>query len=302
MTLVVVLAVLAGLGLCVAVDALAPARPALSTVLAALNTTALPEPAATARGEQLPGWLGRLLGPGLRAAHRAGLPRPSVLQDLALLDRDPATHLAGQLVGGLAGLLAPSALLALAAVAGAPVGWQLPLWTGLAGAVTGVVLPHLSVRSQAAKRRTELRHSLTVLLSLVATALAGAAGVEQAITDASRIGTNWGATRLRATIDAAAAARVAPWAALGRLGTDTGIPALRDLASAVLLAEREGASVADTLTVRAATLRARQAANLKAAAKSASQRMVLPLLLLGLGYLLFLLYPAIQAVKASLGS
>src|SRR5205823_6151369 len=111
MTLVVVLGVLSGLGLCVAVDALVPARPA------------------------------------------------------------------------------PSAVLALAASAGLPVGWQLPLWTGLAGAVTGVVLPHLSVRSQAAKRRTELRHSLTVLLSLVVTALAGAAGVEQAITDASRIGT-----------------------------------------------------------------------------------------------------------------
>jgi tight adherence protein C len=301
MTLIVVLGVLAGAGLWVALDALIPAQPRLSAVLAALNTTALPAPAVTTRGGQdLPGWLSRLLAPGLRAARRAGLPRPGTLQNLALLDRDPGAHLATQIGGGLAGLLAPSALGVLATAAGLPVGWQLPLWTGIAAAAAGATIPALSLHTEAAKRRSELRHSLSALLDLVVIALAGGAGVEQAITDASRIGTSWGAARLRAAIDAAATARVAPWRTLGRLGTDTGVTQLRDLASAVLLAEQEGASVADTLTARANTLRARQAAELKADAKAANQRMVLPLMLLGLCYLIFLLFPAIEAVKASL--
>ena len=61
MTLIVVLGVLAGAGLWVALDALIPAQPRLSAVLAALNTTALPAPAVTAGGGQdLPGWLSRL--------------------------------------------------------------------------------------------------------------------------------------------------------------------------------------------------------------------------------------------------
>jgi tight adherence protein C len=300
-TLIVVLGVLAAAGLWIALDALIPAKPRLSAVLAALNTTTLPAPAIPVGGSgQMPGWLVRLLGPGLRAAHRAGLPRPSTLQDLAVLDRDPATHLAAQLAGGLAGLLLPSALGVLAAGAGLPVGWQLPLWTGIAAAAAGMALPAVSLHTEAGKRRAELRHGLSALLDLVVIALAGGAGVEQALTDASRIGTSWAARRLRAAIDAAAFARVAPWRTLGQMGADTGIPQLRELASAVLLAGGEGARVRDSLTARAATLRARQAAELKADAKAANQRMVLPLMLLGLCYLLFLLFPAIEAVKASL--
>jgi len=307
MTEIIILGVLAAAGVWIAADALIPARPRLSAVLTALNTTTTaPTGAPTPTGttsvadQQLPGWLTRLLAPGLRAARRAGLPCPLTLRDLTVLDRDPAAHLATQLTGGLAGLLLPSAFGILANAAGLNVGWQLPLWTGLVCAALGAALPQVSLHSEAARRRADLRHGLSALLDLVVIALAGGAGVEQALTDASRIGDSWAARRLRATIDTAAFARVAPWRTLGELGADTGIPQLQELASAVLLAGGEGARVRDSLTARAATLRARQAAELKADAKAANQRMVFPLMLLGLGYLLFLLYPAIQAVKASL--
>jgi tight adherence protein C len=310
MTEIIILGILAAAGVWIAVDALMPARPRLSAVLAALNTTAspiasptgAPTPTGTtsAADHQLPSWLTRLLAPGLQAARRAGLPRPSTLRDLAVLARAPAAHLATQLAGGLAGLLLPSAFGILATAAGLTIGWQLPLWTSLIGAALGAALPQVSLHSEAARRRADLRHGLSALLDLVVIALAGGAGVEQALTDASRIGNSWAAGRLRAAIDTAAFARVAPWRTLGQLGADTGIPQLQELASAVLLAGGEGARVRDSLTARAATLRARQAAELKADAKAANQRMVFPLMLLGLGYLLFLLYPAIQAVKASL--
>jgi tight adherence protein C len=306
MTEIIILGMLAAVGVWIAVDALMPALPRLSAVLAALNTTAAPTGGPAPVGtiskadQQHPGWLTRLLAPGLRAARRAGLPRPAALRDLAVLDRDPAAHLATQLAGGLAGLLLPSAFGILATLVGLNVGWQLPLWTGLVGAALGAALPQVSLHSEAARRRADLRHGLSALLDLVVIALAGGAGVEQALTDASRIGDSWAAARLRAAIDTASFARVAAWRTLGQLGADTGTPQLQELASAVLLAGGEGARVRDSLTARAATLRARQAAELKADAKAANQRMVFPLMLLGLGYLLFLLYPAIQAVKASL--
>jgi hypothetical protein len=301
MTIVAVLGALTGLALWMAADAMLPVRPRLPAVLAALNSTTLPpSPAPTGATDTVPGWLTRLLGPALRGLRRAGVPGAGTLRDLALLDRDPAAHLAAQLVGGLAGLLAPAALVVLADLAGGHLGWQAPAGLALAGAGIGVLLPQARMRGQATQRRAELRHALSALLDLVVIALAGGAGVEQALTDASKVGSSWGMRRLRAAIDAAALARVPPWRTLGQLGLDTGVPQLRELASAVQLAGGEGARVRSSLTARANTLRARQAAELKAAAKAANQRMILPLMLLGLCYMAFLLYPAIEAVKTAL--
>jgi len=80
----------------------------------------------------------------------------------------------------------------------------------------------------------------------------------------------------------------------------TGVGQLVDLAAAVALTGTEGAHIRDSLAARAETLRARQAADLKAAARSATQRMILPLMLIGLGYLLFLIFPAIYVLTHSL--
>jgi tight adherence protein C len=307
MTLVAVLGAATGLGLWLAWDAMAPARPHLAAVLTALNTTttttlttATTATAPTGGPAPAPNWRARTLAPAMRSMRRAGLPRPATVQDLAVLDRDPASHLTTQLSAAIAGLLAPALLAVVATAAGVHPGWQAPVAVALLTAVVGGLLPQVSLHTAATRRRAELRHALSALLDLVVIALSGGAGVEQALTDASRIGHSWGMRRLRAAIDAAALARVAPWRTLAQLGADTAIPHLQELAAAVQLAGGEGARVRASLTARAATLRARQAAELKGAAKAANQRMVLPLMLLGLDYLIFLLYPAIEAVKASL--
>jgi Flp pilus assembly protein TadB len=301
MMLLAALGAATGLALWWAGDALLPAQPHLPPVLSALNSTAT-TPTPPVGGGQAPvqSWLARVVAPTLGWLRRAGLPRPATMRDLALLDRDPARYLTGQLAATLAGLLTPLALAVPAGLLGLHLGWRAPAGLALAAAAAAAALPRLSLHTEAARRRAELRHALSALLDLVVIALSGAAGVEQALTDASRIGSSWGMRRLRAAIDAAALARVPPWRTLHQLGADTGVPQLQELASAVHLAGGEGARVRATLTARAATLRARQAAELKGAAKAANQRMILPLMLLGLCYLIFLLYPAIEAVKASL--
>ena len=78
-----------GLGLALAVTALAPPRPSLAAAIATLQRPARP-----------------VLAPRQRLLHtlalplqQAGLPRLQVRKDLAVLDRDPTTYLAGQLGG-----------------------------------------------------------------------------------------------------------------------------------------------------------------------------------------------------------
>ncbi|GAA5197422.1 hypothetical protein GCM10023322_68660 [Rugosimonospora acidiphila] len=293
-----------GLALWLALDAVLPAQPRLGVVVAALNTTTVTAPAApVGTGRPVPGWLARPLGPALRLLGRAGLPRPATLRDLALLDRDPAGYLAVQLGTAVAGLAAPALLSTLAAAAaGIQVNLELPLWAGLCAAAAGALLPQVALRAQAAKRRVELRHALSTLLDLVVICLAGGAGVEQALHDASRpiLGSSWGMRRLRGAIEAAHRAQVAPWRTLGQLGADTGVRQLQELAAAVMRAGRDGAPVGPSLTARADTLRTRQAADLKAHAKAANQRMVLPIMLMALAYVIFLFYPAVEAISAGL--
>ena len=84
-----------------------------------------------------------------------------------------------------------------------------------------------------------------------------------------------------------------PWAALGRLGDEVGINELRDLAAALALVADDGAKIRDSLAARAATLRRRELAEMEGRAGERSQSMLVAQMLIVLGYLLFLAYPAV---------
>jgi Flp pilus assembly protein TadB len=216
--------------------------------------------------------------------------------DLALLDRPVAVHLADQAVAVLAGLLLPPAALTILDSGGAAFGASAPLWASLAGAAGGWWLAELTVHAEAQRRRAELRHALSAVLDLVVIALAGGAGLEQALDDACADTHGWAAARLNRAVAIARVLRIPPWEALGQLGDDTGVVELRELAATMSLAGTEGARIRTSLAVRAATLRAHQSAALEAKANSATERMSLPVMLLAAGYLLFLLYPAVAGI------
>jgi tight adherence protein C len=274
-----------GLGLALLVYGLRPPRPALAQVLATLRQPPAQAPTGRHRAYTI------LAAP----ARRLGLPRARVAEDLATLGKDAAQHLAEQTAATLFG-----ALVVPAAAAMVGFGGQVPLWLAAFGAAAGFRWADANLHGQAEQRRVQIRHTLAVMLNLLSISLARGAGVEQALDEASGVCTGWAADRLRQVLTTARVLRQPPWQALGQLGDDTGVSELTELAAAMSLAGTEGARVRASLSARAAALRQAATAEMETDAEKASSRMSVPLLVLGLAYLLFLLYPPMVGISQSL--
>ncbi|ROO52810.1 Flp pilus assembly protein TadB [Micromonospora sp. Llam0] len=283
---VLIAGVAAGLGLLLIATGLWPARPSLAHALDALRRP--PTPA----GEPL-SWRTRILSGPWTAL---GLPTVRTRADLEVLERPTATHLADQTLAVLAGLLLPPVVIALLAATGTTISAQIPLWASLAGGAGGWWLAETTVHAEAQRRRDELRYALSAVLDLVVISLAGGAGLEQALDDACADTNGWAANRLNRTVATARLLRIPPWQSLGQLGEETGVIELQELAATMGLAGAEGARIRTSLGIRAATMRAHQATALEAKANSATERMSMPVMLLAIGYMIFLLYPAVAAI------
>jgi Flp pilus assembly protein TadB len=273
-----------GLGATLVWYGLRPPRPALAVALDRLRH---PPQQLTARQRRY-----RLLGAPLV---RLGLPSRRMRQDLALIEKDTDTFLAEQAaIAGLGALAAPI----LAGLWGA--GGLVPLWLSLAGGLVGYRWATGRVQTAARSRRDELVHVLSVVQDLVTTSLAGGAGIDEALDDATGVCTGWAADRLRRTLRTARRAREPVWQVLARLGEDTGTGALTEFANAINLATSHGTRVRDALAAHAATARTRATAAMETQARSAGVRMSFPVLLLALGYGLWLLYPALALMRTGL--
>ena len=246
----------------------------------------------TAPAPRLP-WRRRLLTAAATPLLRAGLPRARVRADLAVLDRNPIDHLAGQCGLAALGVLAPAAVVAALNSGGASIGFTVPLWVCLLLGVGGFVVADVSAHDEAEKRRLLMRHTLTALLDVVPPALAAGAGIEQALTDAARHADGWAAHRIREALDTARRTRAPLWEPLRALGARIGVVQLEQLASSLQLASGEGARIRDALMQRGAALAERQSSDMEAHADAATERMSLPLMALAGVFLLFLIYPAI---------
>src|SRR5206468_3567276 len=126
-------------------------------------------------------------------------PTDRTRRELAALGKPVGVHLAEQATAAVTGLLLPPLLATLLAAGGVPLGFAVPGVAALVFAALGFVAPELAVRSEAAAHRAAFRHALGSFLSLTVTALAGGAGVDQALDDAASVG------RGPADADAAAA-------------------------------------------------------------------------------------------------
>jgi tight adherence protein C len=161
-------------------------------------------------------------------------------------------------------------------------------------------VPDLALASEARKRRAELRDAVAGMLDLVAIGLAGGAGVEQSLRDATDDPRTWAQSALRYAIETAHLTRRPPWETIGDLGRATGVTALQELSAALSLAGSEGARIKATLTARSVALSAHQLAEAEATAASATEAMVLPVVVLLAGFLVFIGYPAFAAVLSAL--
>ena len=233
---------------------LLPVRPRLADVVATVRARPAPpsspgEPVRHGSG----GWVLRWVGSVAPLLARAGFPGARVRADLRVVEQPEMVLVAATVVSGLAGLLAPVLVSLPLAVVG--VGW-LPGWVWLATAALAAVVPAARVRERAGRRREELRRAVGAVLDLTAIALAGGAGVEQALHGAAQIGAGWAHERLRTTLDTAYTTHADPWSALARLGDMLGVEVLVELGAVLDLAGTEGARVRASLVAKAAALRA----------------------------------------------
>jgi tight adherence protein C len=274
-----------GLGVALIGYGLRPARPSLAQALEAIRRT--PQPEATGRQHAH-----QMLAAPLA---RVGLPRARVAADLLLLQRDPVQHLAEQTAATLLGALVVPLAAAALGLRG-----QLPLWLALLCGAVGFRWADANLHAQAQKRREQIRGTLSALLDLLAISLAGGSGLEQALEDAAGICTGWAATRLRQVLATARLLRQSPWQALGELGADTAVVELEELAASMALAGAEGARVRTSLAARAAALRSAATTQMETNAEKAGERMSMPLVVLGVAYLIFLLYPPLVEIGNTL--
>jgi hypothetical protein len=279
---VIVAGVLGGLGIFVAVRELAPAPARLDAALARLDSATPPQGRTS-----VPRRLARSI-----AAELPWLPVPSA--DLALLGQDRDAWIASKIFCGLAGLAVPAGLTELLLLGGGGVAWQVPTIASLACGVGLFFAPDLVTRVNAAERRSDFRHALTSYLDLVALERGAGAGPTEALESAAGIGGGWAFQRISAALDAARRAGDAPWTALARLARETGVSELADLADIAEVAGHEGAKILDTLAARAASMRAQAQAADRAKAGARSTTMVIPIALLGVGFLVLMIFPVLD--------
>lgn len=123
--------------------------------------------------------------------------------------------------------------------------------------------------------------------------MSGKAAAEQALPDAAKIGAGWPLALIRHTVTNATRSGQNVWVALTELGDRIGVTPLRELGTLVQLVAHDGAQVRDTLAARAASLRAEELAEAKGKAGARNQSMLMAQILLGVGFAVFLGYPAV---------
>jgi len=215
--------------------------------------------------------------------------------DLALLDRDERSYTARKLLVALATLvLAPVVLVPLSVALSAP--WLVGAWAAVLCAAVAFVLPDARVRRAAAIRRKDFATAISAYLDLVAMRAASGSGITEALRDAARIGSGPTFAMVQEALDNARMSGRSPAAGLGQLGEELDILELRQLAAQVHLIDASGAQAEASLRSKADALRQRQLADAQGGANERSQTMLVGQVLLALGFLIFLGYPAFAQV------
>ncbi|GAA4899293.1 type II secretion system F family protein [Streptomonospora salina] len=278
----------AALGAGVWMLARARRRPSLAELL---NPSTPRQPAAAHGGPAA-----RLGSKGAAWLARLGLPRHRLRADLALCDSSTEAYLAEKATAVAAAIAVPVVLAGLDTALGAGLAppTLLAVSAGCAGACW--MAPDLAVRTQARRRRAELRTATSVLADLSVIALAGGAGVAGALTQAARPGRGWACEQIRTALHTSAVRQQPAWSALAHLADTTGVAELGELAASLQLAGADGARVRASIASKATALRTAERAAAEARTAARTERMTLPVTVLVLGFMVLIGYPALVHV------
>ena len=296
MTFGLLLGAALGASLCLLVFALVPPRPALASAVSKWERQREQRAAIVEADVDATSWQDRFGRWLVAKLAQRGITLGKLRADLELTDYTLEGHLVRKVSYGLLGLLLPAIFTVTMMAVGVTPPLTVPALGGLAFGALFFWVPDLSVVQAAEQRRHELRRALSCYLDLVAMSLAGGRGVPEALPTAARIGTGWAFELIRSTIDRARLVGDTPWAALADLGKRTGMQELQDLGGALMLVADDGAKVRQSLTARATTQRRRQLAEAEGAAAKADQSMEMAQVVLFIGFMLFLGFPAVVAV------
>ena len=138
--------------------------------------------------------------------------------------------------------------------------------------------------------------NVLLLRDVVAILLAGGAGIEQALRDATSSGDSWPfATITRCLNDAALQGR-SPWHTMSDTAERLGLDVLAELAAGMALAGESGARTRESLIARAASLRAHELHDVEAHAAASTEKMGAPVAFLVIGFVLLIGYPAFSTI------
>ncbi len=224
---------------------------------------------------------------------RRGVAYSSLRQDLALSGENVDTAMGRKVLVGVGGLIFGLMLMTVLSLAGVSLPLGTPLVVAIGLGALFFVVPDLEARQTATKRRREFRRALGAYLDWVSLQMSGRAAAEQALPDAARIGGGWPLALIRYTVNGATRSGQDVWEALGELGHRIGVTQLSELGALVQLVAHDGAQVRDTLSARAASLRAEELADAQGIAGKRDQSMLMAQILLGVGFAVFLGYPAV---------
>ena len=212
--------------------------------------------------------------------------------DLAISGTTP-TRMALETMGyAFVGLAFPVLLTSILSIAGLALPVVTPVLAGIALAIGMSFLPEVELRRRAAVARLQMRRTVCVYLELVALERAADAGAVEALERAAAIGDGPGFGHIRDALLRARLEGRTPWQQLSELALELDVPELGDVADIMRLSGEDGAAVLPTLRARAASLRTWLLQSEVTAANEASERMSIPVALLGVAFMALLGFPA----------
>ena len=161
-------------------------------------------------------------------------------------------------------------------------------------------IPVKQVATSSRIRRSDMDLAVAVYLDLVNVLLAGGAGVETAMLAAAGAGDGFSFEQIRLALVRAQSSRGSYWDSLRELGERTGVESLEDVAHSVQLAGEHGARIRQSLAAKATALRGRNLARIEHEAEQRTEHMGLPIVLLFLGFILLVGYPAFVGTLGAL--
>jgi len=210
--------------------------------------------------------------------------------DLDIVGWTPTDLVARQLLGVVLGTAMSTAVMSIAGEGVVVVAVM------FIGGFVGFMLPVAFLRASARTRRRSFVHAFSAYLDLVNVLLAGGAGMETALVAAAEAGDGWAFGALRSCLTRARLSRRSPWSELRTLGNRWALSEVVEVAGSMNLSGEHGARIRSSLAARADSMRSRQVAEVEALAQSATERMGVPVMMLFVGFMVLLGYPALQTV------